>query len=69
MLIVNKVLTVPPALNDAGINKGINYEDILIRFELSGDNKLLIIRNVQNQPKWQEGDNIGHSIEENFALR
>ena len=32
LLIVNKVSGVPYQLNDAGLNKGMAYEDKLIRF-------------------------------------
>lgn len=67
MLIVNRILSVPGQLNEAGINKGINYENTLIRFELSRDKKHLIIRNVQPQPKAPEGDNLNLSIAENFV--
>ncbi|MDO5017634.1 MAG: zinc-dependent metalloprotease, partial [Porphyromonas sp.] len=67
MLIVNRILTVPGQLNEAGINKGINYENTLIRFELSADKKNMMIRNVYNQPKVPEGDNLGISIRENFV--
>ena len=36
-LIVNRILKVPYELGEQGLNKGINYENALIRFELSKD--------------------------------
>ncbi|OFO51494.1 peptidase M10A/M12B [Porphyromonas sp. HMSC077F02] len=67
MLIVNRILTVPPQLNEAGINKGINYENTLIRMELAEDKKQLVIRHIQPQPKAPEGDKLLLSIAENFV--
>lgn len=67
LLIVNRIMSVPGALNDAGINKGINYENTLVRFELASDKKSLIIRNIYNKPHYPEGDQIGISVLENFV--
>ena len=66
LLIVNKILKVPYELNDAGINKGINYDNILIRFEVDEDDEQLYIRNVRPQPHYPKDDLIGHSIADNF---
>lgn len=66
LLVVNRILQVPPELNEAGINKGINYENTLISFSLSHDKKKLLITNVKPKPEFPEGDLIGISIDENF---
>lgn len=65
-LIVNKILKVPYELNDAGINKGINYENTLIRFELDTTNNKLFVRNVRPKPHYPEDDFIAASVHENF---
>lgn len=65
-LIVNKILKVPYELNDAGINKGINYENTLIRFELDSANNKLFVRNVRPKPHYPEDDFIAASVHENF---
>lgn len=65
-LVVNRVLQVPPELNDAGINRGINYENTLISFSLSEDKKDLLVTNVKPTPYYPEGDAIGLSVLDNF---
>lgn len=66
LLVVNRVLKVPYELNDAGINKGINYENLLVRFEIDKDAKKVFIRNVRPQPDAPSDDFIALSIQENF---
>ncbi len=66
-LIVNKILKVPYELNDAGINKGINYDNTLIRFELDKNTDKLFIRNVRPKPHYPEDDFIAASVHENFT--
>lgn len=66
LLVVNKIQQVPQPLNEAGINKGINYENILIRFELDKKNEKLMIRMVHPKPYAPEGDAIGNSVNDNF---
>ena len=34
MLVVNKLQRVPSELNEAGVNRGTNYENQMVRFEL-----------------------------------
>ncbi len=65
-LIVNRILKVPYELNDAGINKGINYKNILVRFELDTSVNKLFIRNVRPKPHYPENDFIALSVNENF---
>ena len=65
-LIVNRILKVPYELNDAGINKGINYKNTLIRFEIDKSSNRLFIRNVRPKPHHPESDFIAHSVHENF---
>ena len=43
MLVVNKLQRVPSELNEAGVNRGTNYENQMVRFELDkAANKLLV---------------------------
>lgn len=66
LLVVNRVLRVPYELNDAGINRGINYSNTLIRFELSSNGKNILIRNVRPMPHYPQNDQIAYSIRDNF---
>lgn len=65
-LIVNRILKVPYELNDAGINKGINYDNILVEFEVDKEAGNLFIRNVRPKPHYPEDDFIAQSVHENF---
>lgn len=65
-LIVNRILKVPYELGEQGLNKGINYENALIRFELSKDSDKLFIRNVRPKPYYPQDDFIALSVQDNF---
>lgn len=65
-LIVNKILKVPYELNDAGINKGINYDNTLINFEVDASTNNLFIRNVRPKPHYPKDDFIAASVHDNF---
>lgn len=66
LLIVNKILKVPYELNDAGINKGINYDNTLIKFEVDKNTNKMFVRNVRPQPYTPKDDFIAASVHENF---
>jgi hypothetical protein len=66
LLVVNKIRKAPQALNEAGINRGINYENKLIRLELDSAANKLLIRAVKPKPHYPPDDAIGQSVEENF---
>ncbi len=66
MLIVNRILKVPAELTDAGINRGINYENILVNFEIDKKAGMVYIRNVRPKPQAPEKDFIAQSIQDNF---
>ena len=51
MLIVNKLTKVPAVVNDAGINKGINYQTELVRFEWNIDDNKILVREIQPKPQ------------------
>ena len=66
MLIVNRILKVPAELTDAGINRGINYENILVHFEIDKKAGMVYIRSVRPKPQAPEKDFIANSIQDNF---
>lgn len=65
-LIVNKLQKVQQHLNEAGVNKAVNYEHSLIRFELDKEGQRLLVRNVLPVPEVPETDAISRSVRENF---
>jgi len=67
MLIVNKLSQVPSALNDAGINKGMNYENLVIRFTLNKELKKVFVLNDKPFIEVKAGDKIARSVADNFA--
>lgn len=66
MLIVNKLTKVPAVINKSGINKGINYQTELVRFEWNKDENKILVREIQPKPQYPEGDAIGKSVDENY---
>lgn len=65
-LIVNRVLEVPPEINDAGINTGVNYENILISISEDDVKKNLYVTNIKPLPITPENDAIRGSVIENY---
>lgn len=65
-LVINKLRQVPEPLNEAGVNKGINYENILIRFQVDKSLKKVFIRNIKPKPHTPHGDAIAQSVDDNF---
>lgn len=66
MLVVNKLVRVPLELNEAGINRGINYENQMIRFELSNDADKVYIRQSRPLPFVPENASIAQSVRDNY---
>lgn len=67
MLIVNKLSKVPAALNDAGINKGMNFENLLVRFTLSKEQGKIFVESDKSFVEVKTGDKIARSVADNFA--
>ena len=65
-LIVNKLQKVQQHLNEAGVNKAVNYENSLIRFEIDKAQQRLLVRNVLPVPEVPADDAISRSVRENF---
>ena len=66
MLVVNKLQRVPAELNEAGVNRGTNYENQMIRFELDKEQNKLMIRQVRPLPLAPQEDAIHQSVEDNY---
>lgn len=66
MLIVNKLLRVPSEFNDAGINRGINTSNQMIRMELDSKGKRVIIRQARVKPIVPPTDAIALSVADNY---
>lgn len=66
MLVVNKLQRVPFELNDAGVNRGTNYETQMIRFEWNKRAKKIMVRQSRPLPESPEHDAITRSVHDNF---
>jgi len=66
-LIVNKISGVPANLNESGINKGMNFENIVVQFKLNKEHNKLFA--MQHKPfvEVPENDMIARSVRDNFA--
>lgn len=65
-LIVNKLSGVPDKLNDAGINRGVNYQNTVISFELDTVINKVFVRQEKPFVECPEEDGIYLSVKENF---
>ena len=66
MLIVNKLQRVPEELNEAGVNRGTNYENQMVAFELDKEANKLMLRQIRPLPVAPENDAIRRSVEDNY---
>ncbi len=66
LLIVNKVSGVPYELNDAGLNKGMSYEDKLIRFHKDIVQKKVWVTTWNPRVSVPEEDAIARSVKDNY---
>lgn len=66
MLVVNKLLRVPSELNDAGVNRGINYDNQMIRFEYDEEAKKVYVRQSRPLPTVSESASIARSVKNNY---
>ena len=66
MLVVNKLQRVPSELNEAGVNRGTNYENQMVRFELDKAAGKLLVRQSRPLPLAPEGDAIRQSVLDNY---
>ena len=67
LLIVNKISSVPAQINNAGINKGINYENKLIRFYKDEKNNKVWAKTFDPKISVNKKDNIARSVQDNYV--
>lgn len=67
LLIVNKISSVPAQINNAGINKGINYENKLIRFYKDVKNNKVWAKTFDPKISVDKKDNIALSVRDNYV--
>ena len=67
LLIVNKISSVPAQINNAGINKGINYENKLIRFYKDVKNNKVWAKTFDPKISVNKKDNIARSVRDNYV--
>ncbi len=65
-LLVNKISKVPTEINELGFNKGINYQNLLIKFELDTILKKVWVKTYKAAYSSKEGDAITKSFEDNY---
>ena len=66
MLIVNKLVRVPRELNEAGVNRGINTSNVMVRFELDNKDKRVLVREARVRPTVKGKDAIARSVDNNY---
>ena len=66
-LVVNKISQVPLAINETGLNKGMNYENKLITFHKDSISKAIWVKTSKPMVSSPEGDAITLSVKDNFA--
>lgn len=66
MLVVNKFLKVPSELNEAGANRGLNYANQMVRFELDSAKKEVRVRQYRPLPDVKPEDAVSRSVNDNY---
>ncbi|WP_321480841.1 zinc-dependent metalloprotease [uncultured Bacteroides sp.] len=66
-LIVNKISQVPANFNDAGINKGMTFENFVIQFEINKEQKKVYALQYKPFVAVSKGSKISESVANNFA--
>lgn len=65
-LVSNKLQRVPNELNEAGVNRGINYENQCVRFEWDKKKKTVFVRQQRVTPEVDQKDAMAASVENNY---
>jgi len=66
-LVVNKISTVPLALNESGLNKGMNFDNKVIRFSRNTLAKTIWVSTIVPQVESAPNDAITRSVRDNFT--
>ena len=67
ILILNRLTKVPKELNEAGVNRGVNYEQDMVSFEKDRTQKNLNLRQKRVRPESPDGDAITRSVIDNYV--
>ncbi|MFT5749473.1 MAG: hypothetical protein ACI93S_000731 [Ancylomarina sp.] len=67
-LLVNKISKVPTEINELGFNKGMNYQNLLIKFELDTILKKVWVKTYKGSYSSKQGDAITKSFDDNYIL-
>ena len=68
MLVVNKLVRVPEELNQAGVNRGINSSNMMIRFGFDSDEKKVYASQSRVMPDVDPADAIARSVSDNYIF-
>ena len=66
LLVVNKLQRVPAELNEAGVNRGVNYENQMVCMEWDKASGKLMFRQQRPLPLAPRTDAIFRSVQDNF---
>ncbi|WP_333626591.1 zinc-dependent metalloprotease [Sphingobacterium siyangense] len=66
ILLIQKLSSVPLALNEAGVNKGMNFENKVIRFTHRKEKKEVWVSEIKPQVEVPKGDAIAASVYDNY---
>lgn len=66
LLVVNKLQRVPAELNEAGVNRGVNYENQMVCMEWDKASDKLMFRQQRPLPLAPQKDAIFRSVKDNF---
>lgn len=66
-LVSNKLQQVPLELNESAANKGVNYENQMVRFEWDKKAKLVKMRQQRVTPEAPKGSYVARSVADNYV--
>lgn len=66
ILVVNKLVRVPAELNAAGVNRGINSSNTMVRFELDREAGKMFVRQSRPLPDVADDQAIAASVRDNY---
>ena len=66
-LLIHKISSVPLAINEAGLNKGMNFDNKVVRFSLNKIRKEVWVSEINPQVEVPKEDAIALSVAENFT--
>ncbi|MBO4431172.1 MAG: zinc-dependent metalloprotease [Bacteroidaceae bacterium] len=66
-LVSNKLQQVPSELNESAANKGVNYENQMVRFEWDKKAKLIKMRQQRVTPEAPKGSYVAQSVADNYV--